>query len=99
MVLLAVPKKYRLAQPGARGDDGGMTSTIRLAAGVQHALLLGGEVEHAVTGSLQIVEQFHPLRANGPRQHPFVQVPGQVRGVAFPVEDRTGHAEAARSQR
>src|SRR5262249_10282108 len=47
----------------------------------------------------QVVEQFHPRRADGPGQSLFVQLPGQIRGAALAVDDRAGHAEAARARR
>ena len=56
-------------------------------------------MEHAVGSRLQIIEQFQPGHADGLRQRLFVELPSQIGETRFPIDDRPGHAEAARSQR
>ena len=95
VVARTVPVEHRLAQPGAGGDHGDVSLATRRGAGVDDMKLLRFEVEHAVGGGFEVVQELRPGGADGLREFDLVEHPGQIGGLALAVDDRAGDAEAA----
>src|SRR5205823_1997960 len=63
--------------------------------GVERMQLVGLEVQHAVGGGFEVVEQLDARRADGGGEDLLIELPGQVGRLRLPFDNRPGDAAAA----
>src|SRR6266576_678236 len=96
MMISAIPVKESLTQTGSRRDDRDVAVAAREKTWIQRGNLFGLEIEHAVGCCLEVVEQFHALGGDGFGQIDFIELPGEVRRLAFAADHSAGNAKTSR---
>src|SRR5918996_1734927 len=92
-----VPGDERLAEPGSRADERGDSALVRLAR-LERYQIIWAQTLHAMSYGVEVIDDLGPRDTDALGQRADVDVPGEVRRAAFPINDRARNREAGAIQ-